>query len=73
MRKAAARDAAQRKQTRRNDRTHRAAPRMPEPAAHIATPSLHEAPRTIASIVRRTTMPVATAGKFVDDTIAAIG
>jgi hypothetical protein len=48
-------------------------PHVPEPAAHIATPSLHEAPRTIASIVHRTTMPVATVGKFVDDTIAAIG
>ncbi|HDR8934737.1 hypothetical protein [Burkholderia vietnamiensis] len=67
------RKATQRKQARRHDRTHRAAPHVPEPAAHIATPSLHEAPRAIASIVRRTTMPVATAGKFVDDTIAAIG
>ncbi|HDR9178982.1 hypothetical protein [Burkholderia vietnamiensis] len=67
------RKATQRKQARRNDRTHRAAPHVPEPAAHIATPSLHEAPRTIASIVHRTTMPVATVGKFVDDTIATIG
>ncbi|HDR9005769.1 TPA: hypothetical protein QDA99_005408 [Burkholderia vietnamiensis] len=67
------RKATQRKQARRSDRTHRAAPHVPEPAAHIATPSLHEAPQTIASIVHRTTMPVATAGKFVDDTIAAIG
>ncbi|HDR9253456.1 hypothetical protein KDX16_00720 [Burkholderia vietnamiensis] len=67
------REAAQQKQAWRNDRTHRAAPHMPEPAAHIATPSLNEAPRAIASIVHRTTMPVATAGKFIDDTIAAIG